>query len=157
MRTKRSEDYYIKILLEQTKVKDIMTTSVIKLREDVPFSQVEEKLRAHGIRHLPIVDDKNFVVGIITQRDLYRIISPRRLDDGGWYYDKEMLNEIILARVMTLCPKVVRPEDSVGQALLLMVKGKIGCLPVVDGQQKLCGIITQVDLLKAAAEILQGK
>ena len=86
---------------------------------------------------------------------LYRIISPRSLDDGGWYYDRDMLNDIILARVMTTRPKVVHPEDSVGEALVVMVKGKFGCLPVVDKDQKLCGIITQLDILRTAAEILQ--
>lgn len=154
-RPKRPEDYYIRVLLQKVPVKEIMTSPVFSIHVDAPFSKVEEMFREQGIRHLPVVDERNVLVGLITQRDLYRMVSPRKLEDGGWYYDKEMLDDIILSRVMIDRPAVIHPEDSVGQALLMMVKGKYGCLPVVNEHQKLCGIITQVDILKTAAEILE--
>ncbi len=156
MRVRRSEDYYVRVLLQQTKVKDIMTSPVISVKVDVPFSQVEEKFQQHGIRHLPIVGDNNVLLGLITQRDLYRVLSPKKQEDGQTFYDREALDEIILARVMNDRPVSVQPEDSVGQAVLLMVKGKYGCLPVVEKNGQLCGIITQMDILKVSAEILQG-
>ena len=153
-RIKRAEDYYIKVLLQKVKVQEIMTTPVFSVRVDSPFSKVEQMFREHRIRHLPVVDDKNNLSGLITQRDLYRIISPRKLEDGTWYYDKEMLDEVILGQVMNSSPSVCHPEDSVGQAAVTMVLGKYGCLPVVGKDGKLCGIITQMDILKVASEIL---
>jgi len=150
-----SEDYFVKVLLQKAKVSEIMASPVISILADAPFSEVEEKFRFNRIRHLPVVEKDGQLCGIITQRDLYRIVSPRRLEDGGWYYDREMLNQVILRQVMTLEPATISPETSVGEALLKMVNGKYGCLPVTGDKNKLCGIITQLDILKIAAKILK--
>lgn len=154
MDLKRSENFFIRKVLKETRLKEIMTTPVISIRVDEPFSHVEEKFRTHGIRHLPVVDMENVVVGVITQRDLYRVVAPHHLDDGSWYYDRDMLDDEILEKVMTIRPRTFHPEDSIADALLEMAKTKYGCFPIVDKAGKLCGIITQIDILKIAAQIV---
>ncbi|MFA5089110.1 MAG: CBS domain-containing protein [Candidatus Omnitrophota bacterium] len=153
IKLQRSEDYYIKVLLQETKVKDIMTRDPVSLPMDAPFSQVSRKIMEFGIRHLPIVDKENRLVGLITQRDLYKIQPPRKMIDGTWYYDEEALNSVILSHVMIKEPFTMSPENSVGEALLTMVNAKYGCIPVVDEDRKLRGIVTQIDILRVAAQI----
>lgn len=155
MESKYSENYYIKILLNKVKVSEIMTPKVISLNENDRFSLVEEKLREFNIRHLPVVDDSKKLVGIVTQRDLYRIQSPRHLEDDTWYYDQKSLDSHILKYVMTKEPYALNPEDPVAKAVLLMAERRFGCLPVVKKDHTLCGIITQHDILKIAAGILR--
>ena len=155
MELKRPENYFIKKLLNEVKLKDIMTTAVISIREDEPFHRVEEKLKSHRIRHLPVVDVNNRLVGLITQRDLYKIQSPRKLEDGTWYYDRQMLDNFILKHVMAKAVCTLSSEASVAEALLKMVDTKYGCIPIVDDKNMLCGIITQIDILKIAARILR--
>ena len=153
---KRSEDFYIKKVLKETHLGEIMNTPVVALREDAPFSQVAEKIGGSGgKRHLPIVDQNNKLVGLMTQRDLYKILPPRKLIEGEWFYDKESLDAITLKNVMIKNPLSMHPEDPVGEALLAMVRTKYGCIPIVDKNNILLGIVTQMDILKIAAQIYE--
>ena len=155
MDLKHTEDYYIRSLLNKVRIDEIMTKKVIALGEGEPFSRVEEIFRESHIRHLPIVDGKFRLVGIITQRDLYRIQSPRCDEDGNWFYDKEALDSHILKHVMTKNPMTLRSDNTVAEALLLMVDKKYGSIPIVDKDNILCGIITQIDILKIGAQIIR--
>ena len=62
-------------LLNNVLVKEIMASPVVTISVQEDFSEVEELFLNKRIRHLPVVDH-NRLVGIITQRDLYRVISP---------------------------------------------------------------------------------
>jgi len=152
---RKERDYYIKALLKEVTLGELMTSPAISIKEDALFSDVAEKFKRLGIRHLPVVDEKNKVVGIITERDLHKVCSPRKLEDGTWYYDKEMLDGFILSSVMTPKPVTMHPEQNIGEALLLMARNKYGCIPIVDKQGVLCGVITQMDYLYVAAQILE--
>ena len=143
----------IKVLLKMTRMKDIMSTKLISIHTDAPFREVPRKMLEFRIRHLPVVDKNNKLVGLMTQRDLYKIQPPRRLMDGTDFYDEEALNNILLPHVMIKNPFAMHPDDSIGDALLKMVHDKYGCIPVVDRQGALCGIVTQIDILKLAAQI----
>jgi CBS domain-containing protein len=143
----------IRAFLRQTKIKDIMTTKIISIRIDAPFSEVPKKMNDHGIRHLPVVDGGNKLMGLMTQRDLYKVHSPRKLEDGNWYYDEEALNAFILKNVMLKEPKTMTPEDCIGEALVAMIWGKFGCIPIIEKDRRLCGILTRADILKLAARI----
>ncbi len=155
MELTHSEDFYIRALLNKIKLKDIMVKKVISIGVDEPFSQVEALLRENRIRHLPVVDGSFKLVGVITIWDLYRISTPRKDEEGSLIYDKDTLDSYILKHVMTKDPYALSPEDTVAKALLTMVEKKHGSILIVDNNRKLLGIITQVDILKIAANILR--
>ena len=138
-----------------TPISQIMVTKVITINMNDQFSKVEELLRLHGIRHLPVVDDHNVMRGIITQRDLYRIISPMRNEEGSSFYNKDILNEYILKYVMTKEVVTLSPQETLGAVISLMVKTKYGCIPVLDAEKHLLGIVTQVDVLRAIAKHIE--
>jgi CBS-domain-containing membrane protein len=102
---------------------------------------------------LPIVDEKNVLVGLITQTDLLRIAPPRKTMEGEWIYDAEALDAIILKNVMQTHPFAMRETDMLGAAVIRMVNHRYGCIPVVDQKHVLKGILTQFDILTIAAEI----
>ena len=141
-------------LFTDKKLKDIMKTPVISVRETDPFSSVHEKFHDHNIRHLPVVSETNKVVGLMTQRDFYRVHSPRRLLDGEYYYDKETLNTFILKNVMTPNPFTLTPEHSIADCLKAMGDFKYGCVPVVNRFKELVGIVTNTDILKITSDFL---
>jgi len=143
----------IRALLKVTKLKEIMTSKVVSIQVDSPFSEVPKKFNMHNIRHLPVVGEKNKLVGLMTQRDLYKLHSPRKLEDGSWYYDEDELNSYILKDVMLQDPLAMGAEDCVGDAVLEMVRNKYGCILIIDQNEALCGIVTRVDILKMAAQI----
>ena len=127
---------------------EIMTSPVVTLKLEEPFSHVEEKLRIKGIRHLPVVDQANKVIGLITQRDLYRTLSPRKNLEGETFYDPASLDNFLIKYAMTPNPATLHPEDSVSKAVSLMAVSRYGCIPIVDEEKRILGIVTEIDILK---------
>ena len=149
-----SEDFYIKTLLNKVLLREIMTTPVISVHVEAPFHEVADKITKNKIRHLPVVDENNKLVGLITERYLYKIQSPRRLEDGTWYYDQEALDSFILRNVMISNPLSLRPDNTVGEAILKMVQSREWSISITQKDGTLCGIVTYTDLLELAAQIL---
>ena len=135
-------------MLKDVPLKEFMVTKVISVQSDEPFSYVEEKLRVNKIRHLPVVDEYNKLVGIITERDLYHAISPRRTQEGDDYYDESQLDSFILKEHMTPNPIALRSNSTFSEAVKIMATLKYGCIPIVSRDGILVGIITQIDILK---------
>lgn len=163
-----TEDTYAGALCHQLKLNDIMSKPVV-IYEGAGFSMVEQKFIDHRIRHLPVVDDTNRLVGVISQRDVYRTISPRTTADDkvyyvrepiaesdDVYYDRQVLDDYILTSVMHKSPSVLGPDDSVEDAIHLMVAEKIGCVPIVNERYEPIGIVTRFDILKTLDEVLQN-
>ncbi len=143
-------------MVKVTPLRVIMVTRVITVGMEERLSRVEAKMRENGIRHLPVVDERGRLAGIITQRDLYRAASPRPTEDGTYVFDPEQLASYRLKHFMTPQPLTLGPEDSVARAVELMAELKYGCIPIVDGDKKLLGIVTQIDVLKFLARTLRS-
>ena len=141
----------VKQFLLDTKVSEVMVSPVITVKETDDFALVQEKIALYDLRHLPVVNEANTIVGIITQRDLYQIHSPRRLEDGSWYYDKEALSQFLLKNVMLSKPFTLKPENSLYEAIDATVRFKFGCIPIVDDYKRPCGILTRDTILKFIA------
>lgn len=145
---------YVRRFLESVKLSDIMTRDVVTIDLYAPFSEVERLMLLHDIRHLPVVASDGNLVGLITQRDLYRIAPPRIAEDGTRFYVKEYLDEFLLRHVMTKQPFAMKAGDSFASALIAMAEHRYGCLSIVDNDGKLCGILTLADLVRRAAKLI---
>ncbi len=137
-----------KEFLRSIKVKDVMTSPVITVHERDDFHVVQDKLATYDIRHLPVINDAGRVVGMISQRHLYKIHSPRHLENGEWYYDKDMLDSFILKNVMMKDLYLLKPENTLEEAMKDMVRFKIGCIPIVNDYGELVGIITRDTIIE---------
>lgn len=146
----------LKKILNHIPLKNVMNKNVISVSLDEHFSAIPHKMEAHHIRHLPVVDDKYKLVGVISQRDLYKTIAPKKRDDGTWVYDDEDLNQFVIGQVMNPKVKTLFPWDTVAQAVSLMVHQKYGCIPIVKKDGSLYGIVTQHDILKMASDLVDG-
>lgn len=138
---------------KHTLISSIMVTKVISLRDDAPFSQVEEIFRNNSIRHIPIVDKAGKLVGMVSQRDFLKVAKARHTAQGE-VYDKEELDSFSLKHVMTANPIALSPNNTVANAIELMASRKFGAVPVVDEQRHLVGILSQIDILRFAHGIL---
>ncbi len=150
----RSEDFYIRKLFQKVLLREIMSTPPIVVKINDHFSRVVELFQNKRIRHLPVVNQESLLVGLITERDLYQIQSPRHLEDGSLYYDPEVLNAIEIYAVMRKDPFFLHPDDTLAKAIAPMVDHKYGCIPIVSKEKKIEGIITQYDLLKMIKDVL---
>ncbi len=138
----------IQELLHSTKVSAIMVSPVVTIRKSDDLHIVLDKFVTHDIRHLPVINEPGNVVGLISQRHLYKIHSPRRLEDGSWYYDKDMLDTFILKNVMVPDPFLLQAENTLHEAMSAMAQSRFGCIPIVDRYRSPVGIITRSDILR---------
>jgi len=151
-----------KILTSRT-IKEIMSSPAITVNVNEDFSRVEEMFVNKNIRHLPVLEAGQ-LVGIITQKDLYKMVSPRKvfgqidfqkdmIVDGEFVYSKELLDKYILNHVMRKNPLSLGSEATIGEAVHILVSSKISCVPIVDNSKKVIGIVTRYDILKLVDDI----
>jgi CBS domain-containing protein len=126
------------------KVEDFMSTAVISVRETDTLAEIEGMMSGADIRHLPVVDGRNHVVGIVSQRDVLRAFAGK---NGKSPHAGE---------IMTRSVRTVRASMAADQAVEMMIDHKIGSLPVVGDDEQLVGIITETDFLVVAGQALRG-
>ena len=144
-------------LVKQIPLKEIMHKPPIILNVDESFAMVERTLRENRIKHLPIINDSDVLVGIITLSDLYRTCAPRRRpEDGSFFYTEEQLNQFILSVIMTKNPMSLKVNNNLYDAMKLMANSGCGCVPVVDNKGRMEGIITQTDVVKRVTELFKN-
>jgi CBS domain-containing protein len=131
-------------------VREIMTTEVTTLGRNDSLQLVKDIMTLGRVRHFPVVDDGK-VVGVVSQRDLYKA-SLGAVMKYGEKAQRAFLEGIAVKEVMSDPPVTIAPHASVTEAARLMMEKKIGCLPVLEGTT-LVGIVTETDMLKLVAEM----
>ena len=136
------------------KVQDLMRTNVVTLHSSDALDIAADIMNMGRIRHLPVVDADNRVVGIVTQRDLYRasISSVLGFDRAK---EHEWLGQVTVRDVMTKEVTAIGSEAGVVEAVDKLVTAKFGCLPVVDEQGTLVGLLTETDCLRCFRDLLK--
>ena len=127
-----------------------MTHDVITAAPGHTLAQALELTRTHRIRHLPVLDDGR-VVGIVSAHDLRFAHPPIWLEDADSM--RRALHEHTVAEVMTRDVVTISPLAPVEEAARVLCTRAFGCLPVVEAE-RLVGIITESDILKAIAELM---
>ena len=105
-------------------------------------------MEMHGFHHLPVIE-KGKLVGIISDRDLLRLISPFINSVSEQPRDLDTLNRAA-HQVMTRQPITVNAETSVQDIITWFKRVDISCLPVTDKDDHVIGIISWRDLLSHA-------
>ena len=147
------------------KVRDIMQTQVITVRPKATVRELAELLAKHKISGVPVVDENNVVLGMVSEADLIVLDA-----DLHFPYYIQFLDSVIylqsvhrfeerfkkafgakVADVMTKDVKAISPDASLHELATLMADHKINRLPVVE-DECLVGIVTRGDIVRAIAE-----
>jgi WS/DGAT/MGAT family acyltransferase len=129
-------------------VADLMTSPVITIASAESLAKAYAIMRAKRIRHLPVVEHDGRLAGLLSHRDLMGASSSSLVTT-----DDDRTRMLAIARVgdvMETHVSVARPGDSASLAGERMIRHKIGCLPVVAGDGRLAGIVTEEDFLRWA-------
>lgn len=130
-------------------VGELMTKDVISIDPDLKVDIAVELMNSHNIRRLPVVSKVNRVIGVISINDAMLAISEAkdalRFDDNAIPIVRDAMADIVYT---------VGPDESVAKAAQMMVNHEIGCLPVLDKEKNLVGIITESDLFRYLAQML---
>ena len=128
----------------------IMTTDLITVPQSATLAEARELMHDHRIHHLPVVDNNDGLVGLLTLTDVLAASDSRlRAKDS-----RLRAKNITISEVMTTDIATVDVSASLRQAALFLEKHKIGCLPVMSGD-KLKGIITDTDFVAVAINLLE--
>ena len=129
-----------------TKVRERMSKNPATVKPDDGLKDAIWKLDHGHFRHLPGVDEKDKLIGMLTDRDI-RLIRPSLA-----FLDKEeadvQLWSISVQQAAVFDPVRVKPETSLREAADLMLRWHVGGLPVVDDHENVVGMITYTDLLR---------
>jgi CBS domain-containing membrane protein len=133
-------------------VADLMTADVVTLTEDETLAHAQRCMARGRIRHLPVVREGR-LVGLITHRDLlaasFSIFAEVESNEQRRIFDTVRVIEAMHRDVVT-----VPPELPVSKAARILLENKYGCLPVVDDDQQLEGIVTEADFLRLTVQLL---
>jgi CBS domain-containing protein len=130
-------------------VRLLMSQDPATLGRNETLDLAESIMNLGRIRHMPVVDDGK-IVGIVSQRDLFRSALITALGFGR-KTTSALIKTIKIKEVMTEHVITISPEATVKEAARVMIDKKIGCLPVVE-DQKLIGLLTETDILRYVME-----
>jgi len=124
-----------------------MTPQIISISPNMGIREAFFTMKENSIRHLPIVDEDNKLVGIISDRELRR---PNWVDEAQdiahvYYLDNSML----VSDVMITNIHVLHTYDTLNKAVALLLDNHIGAAPVLDKTGNLIGMLSAIDLLRA--------
>ncbi|MFG3089776.1 CBS domain-containing protein [Streptomyces antibioticus] len=136
------------------KVSDLMSTSVVRVRRDTGFKEIAKLLAEYGITAVPVVDDEEHVVGVVSEADLLRK-EAAGLDPAGLLpvlrprpADRAKAEATIAQGLMNSPAVTARPEWTAVEAAQVMERHHVKRLPVVDEAGRLVGLVSRADLLR---------
>jgi len=135
--------------LRQRPVSAVMRREVVTVTAREKLDLTQDIMNLGRVRHLPVVDDEQRVVGIISHRDLLAAAMTEVLDFDS-KSRRTFLRSIEVGEVMAKDVVTVGPDTSLGDVARILVERKIGCVPVVTASGELIGLATESDLLAAA-------
>jgi acetoin utilization protein AcuB len=131
-----------------------MTKKVITTHAEATIFEAQETMQQHRIRHLPVVDAQNQLIGIVTDRDIRSVLPYNLIKDPGNEAERQKVTSLRIKDIMTRHPITLTPMHTIQDALLMIQKERVGAFPVVDEQGKLRGILSVRDLLRAFVNVL---
>ncbi len=129
------------------RVSDIMSRDPYTLSPDDDLTTAENMMRIAHVRHMLVTNAERALVGIVSLVDLMRAAETQHR--AG---DSPPVGEI-MSTTLTL----VAPNTMAVDAARRMLHSKLGCLPVVDGDGRLVGVLTETDFLRLTARWLAGR
>jgi len=126
-------------------VRKHMSAPAITVRADSDYRAAFDVMRERDFHHLPVVDASGQLVGIVALRDM--LVAATRHQNAPVEIGEVMRRPVISTK----------PDLQIVEAARLMMSRKIGCLPVVDAEMNVLGVITESDLLEVFVGMLSAR
>ena len=134
-------------------IEEFMTSEPYTLSENDSLIDARKVMTEKHIRHIPVTDGENRLLGLVTQRDVLAATDPGTILGGEKTSDCGAA-DIKLSEIMNRDVSVIHRTDSLRQAALYIQSHKYGCLPVLSAD-RLVGIITDSDFIDVAINLLE--
>ncbi|MEZ4708864.1 MAG: CBS domain-containing protein [Caldilineaceae bacterium] len=139
-------------------VREIMSSPVVTVGPDQLAVDAAQIMEEYSIRRLPVVDDDNILLGIVTDTDVLEaetaehVISSYEPDvEAEWLAVEDIMSDEVVS---------VSPDCTVGELAALFIKHKVGGVPVVESQankRRVIGIVTETDIFQMIVDAWQAE
>jgi CBS domain-containing protein len=130
-----------------SRVRDVMTTSVVTVDRITPYKEIARLLTEHRISGMPVLTMGRHVAGVVSEGDL---IAARDRNAGGrwrWLTGRKEHHALVASQLMTSPAITIHPDATLATAAALLNAHHLRRLPVIDRDGKLLGIVSRRDLL----------
>jgi len=127
-------------------VKDIMSRNVVTVGLDDTLGLVKEIFDHSKFHHL-LALEKGELLGVVSDRDLFKALSPNIGTNIETYKDTATLNKRV-HQIMSRKPKILREDATVDAAIDLFNEHPISCIPILSADDRLVGILSWRDILR---------
>ncbi len=137
------------------RVEEIMTTKVFTVEQHDLIARVFFLINYEKIRHLPVVE-KGKVIGIVSDRDLYKALGPKSNSNAIEGSIKNSELHVVNTRVQNIMRRGVittTTDAMVSEVAGIMAEHKIGAVPVINSNNKLVGIVSATDILRVFSKL----
>jgi CBS domain-containing protein len=141
--------------VEPPKVRDVMTNPVVAVRERATYKKIVDALAEYGVSAVPVLDDDDRVVGVVSEADLMPKMEFAGDDPGARLLERFRRRSArakaagdTAGELMSHPAITARPEASIVEVARLMEAERVKRLPVVGDSGRLAGIVTRRDLLR---------
>ena len=124
-----------------SRVESLMSTALVTVQDTDSVAAAEIAMKLASVRHVPVVDAKQNLVGILSVRDVLEALARGK-------------KQVLVGEYMTRNVVTVTPETPVHRAIDLLLEHEFGSLPVVGADGHLVGIVTETDLVRRARAAL---
>lgn len=131
------------------RISEYMTGDPITVAPNITLPAARRLLNTYHIRHLPVVDDDNKLIGIVSDRDLRSAYPSTVSSNQEKTLVYEEVEKMTVADIMTTTCVALSPESTLDDALLLFDREKIGGFPVLGEGGEVLGFFSQLDLIGA--------
>lgn len=130
--------YYVRQLSINMNALDLMSVNVVAAKQNLAASEISARLLVGEFNGVPVVDDKQKVIGIVTAIDILKALR-----------EGKNLNNTTARDIMTPNPSVVKKDTSIEEIIDIMVEKEIVLVPVVQEEDgKLIGVVARLDILR---------
>ncbi|MEN3006896.1 MAG: CBS domain-containing protein [Candidatus Methanosuratincola petrocarbonis] len=135
-------------------VRSFMSKEVVFARTGTSIEEAAQTMVRKRVRRLPVLDSDGRLGGIVTIGDILRLILSEVETKDGLERDLKEISRAPVERVSSTKTVSTRPEEDLGAAAERMLDNEVSGMPVVDGQKRVLGIVSRIDILKAVASVI---
>lgn len=135
----------------KTRISDIMTTHLVTTYPDMIMTEVCKILDENSFHHLPVIDENDECVGVISKSDYYQLQDSFTKMNGkqATKNNNMFFRSLLASEVMTPNPECIYQTASINDAIKVFLKNRVHSIVVIDKNNKCIGIVTPHDILKS--------
>jgi len=139
-------------MLHDTLIHEIMTKDVICVHPSDQMIEVKKIFENNKIHHIPVIDEDNHVLGIISSEDYNKLLNTFTFfkTSRSQEYNEAIMKSMLVEEVMTRQLATLHPNDNLKKASFYFKENRFHAIPIIGGDKTLVGILTTFDLLNFA-------